>query len=117
MTSKFGYSLLDPLMKTPLIKDATILRLLDRLKEHLGPGTFDVVDHWESDLCAIGVARPDNPRVLVYISTFRRHDDTCFVGLELPAAAGSDPPYTQAGERVTKNFGELLTIIQRHLNQ
>lgn len=91
-------------MKTTLIKNEVILRLLDRLTEHLGPGTFDIVDHWEGDLYAIGIARPDNPGFLVYISIFGHHNDTYFVSLELPPAAGSDLPYSQAGEQEAKSF-------------
>ena len=104
-------------MKTTLIKDEAILRLLDRLTEHLGPGTFDIVDHWESDMRSIGITRTDNPGFLVYISTFDRYDDTFFVSLELLPEAGSDLPYAQAGEQEAKSFNELLTIIQKHFNQ
>ena len=103
-------------MQITLIKDATILRLLDRLTEHLEPGTFDIVDHWKGDLCAIGIARSAKPGFLVYTSTFGHHDDTCFVSLELPPAAGSNLPYAQAGEQETKTFKELLEMIQKHLN-
>ena len=103
-------------MKTMLIKDAAILRFIEHLTEHLGPGTFDIVDHWESDLCAIGIARPGKPGFLVYISTFGHRNDCYFVSLELPPAPGSDLPYEQAGEQQTRSFNEVLTLIQEHLN-
>jgi hypothetical protein len=67
-------------------------------------------------LCAIGIARTDKPGLLVYISTFGHHDDTCFISLELPPATVSDLPYTPAGEQETKTFKELLEMIQKHLN-
>ena len=84
--------------KTPLQKDQSIVRLLDGLTARLGPRAFDVVDHWESDLCAIGIARPDNHDVLVYISTNGESDERCSVSLELPPQPGSDIPYTAAGD-------------------
>lgn len=102
-------------MKNTLTKDATVLQLIERLTEHLGPGTFDIVDHWESDLSAIGITRPSKPGHLVYISTFGHHGDSYFVSLELPPAHGSDLPYEPAGEQQTKSFDELLTLIQKHL--
>jgi hypothetical protein len=98
-----------------LQKDDTIIRLLTRLRERLGAGAFDVVDRWESDLCAIGFARPDDHRVLVYVCTYERQDGAYFVSLELPPAADSDMAYSSAGERDVASFEELVEIIQRHL--
>jgi hypothetical protein len=103
-------------VKTELQKDKTILRLLDRLAKRLGTRAFDVVDHWEADLCAIGIARPDDHRVLVYVCTYEQQDGTYFVSLELPPAAGSDLPFSSAGEQEAKSFDELVEIIQRHLS-
>jgi hypothetical protein len=36
-------------------KDATITELLDWLRERLG-NEFSITDHWEADLCAIGIS-------------------------------------------------------------
>ncbi len=49
-------------------KDKSINSLINRLnlKEH----NWVVIDHWESDECAIGIANPHSLRILVYISTF-----------------------------------------------
>jgi len=51
-----------------LVKRAAVLRLLSRLEERLGSDTFQIVDHWEGDLIAIGVAHPHNRELLVYIA-------------------------------------------------
>lgn len=103
-------------MKTTLIKDEAILRLLEQLTEHLEPEKFDVVDHWESDLCAIGIARAGKPGFLVYVSTFGQRGDSYFVSLEWPPAPGSDLPYEPAGEQQAKSFAEVLMLVQQHLN-
>ncbi len=103
-------------MNSKLQKDESVIRLLDRLRSRLGAGAFDVVDYWEADLCAVGIARPDSHGVLVYVCTYGRTDDRYFVSLELPAPAGSDMPYAAAGEQDAASFEELLEIIQRHFD-
>jgi hypothetical protein len=101
-----------------LQKDESIIRLLDRLESHLGKGAFVIMDHWEGDLCAVGIARPDNHCVLVYICTAYEPADTYFVSLELPPKAGEDQwanhPYTPAGEQRVHGFDALLHLVKRH---
>ena len=97
-----------------LRKDGSIIRILDRLQELLGVGSFDVVDKWDADLCAVGIARPDDHGVLVYISTFKVHGEGCWVSLELPPNAGSDDPFTPGGDRDVANVGELADIVRQH---
>lgn len=101
-----------------LEKDESIHRLLARLEASLGKDAFHVVDHWEADLSAIGIARPDNHGVLVYIAMFGQEEDSYFVSLELPTTAGGetwkDHPYTPAGEKQLHGLDNLLNVIRRH---
>jgi len=97
-----------------LVKDKSIIRLLARLKLRLGPNAFEVVDDWDADLFAIGIARPDKPDVLVYICTFGRPPDEYFVSLELPPEQPSDLPYRPAGNFEVRGFEELVAIIRKH---
>jgi hypothetical protein len=101
-------------VNTQLQKDQSIIRLLDGLRARLGPRAFDVVDHWEGDLCAIGIARPDDHGVLVYISTSGEAGERCSVSLELPPQSGSDIPYTAAGDHEAASLDELVEIVRRH---
>ena len=101
-------------VNTQLQKDQSIARILDGLRVRLGPRAFDVVDHWEADSCAVGIARPDNHSVLVYISTNGEGDDRCSVSLELPPQPGSDIPYTAAGDHNAASLDELAEIVRRH---
>jgi len=103
-------------MKTTLNKERSILRFLARLTESLGPNTFDIVDHWETDLGAIGITQPRKPGFLVYVSTFGQFKQNYFVSLELPPARGSDLPYKQGRQQQTQSFNEVLALIQGHLN-
>jgi hypothetical protein len=86
---------------------------MDKLESLLGESTFDVVDRWDGDLFAIGIARPDNHRVLVYISTYDQPLGTYFVSLELPALPFSDDPYASAGEFRARSLDELVSIIRK----
>ncbi len=103
-------------MNTKFQKDQSIIRLLDGLTTRLGPRAFDVVDHWDGDWCAIGIARPDNHGVLVYISTYGEGDERCSVSLELPPRPGSDIPYTAAGNYDAASVDELAEIVRRHFD-
>ena len=48
-------------------KDATVTELLSWLRQRLG-NKFVVTDHWDADLCAVGISAPNDPAQLVYIS-------------------------------------------------
>jgi len=48
-------------------KDKTIIELIERLRLHINFRLLEIVDHWEADLCAIGLMKENR---LVYISTF-----------------------------------------------
>ena len=48
-----------------MIKHQTIHDLLAQLERKLAPADFEVVDHWDADLCAIGIQRGNK---LVYIA-------------------------------------------------
>lgn len=88
--------------------------MIDGLRVRLGPDAFDVVDHWESDAFAIGIACPDNHAVLAYISTIEGGNKGCSVSLELPPRPGSDMPYSTAGDYNVASLDELVEIIRRH---
>ena len=75
-----------------------------------------MVDYWDADLCAVGVERPDNHGVLVYVNTFRKPPDHFFLSLEFPPTAGVDYPYTLAGDFEVKSFNELEELIQKHFS-
>lgn len=91
-------------------KDQTIRDLVAALP--MKENAWVVVDHWDADLCAIGIARADRPRQLVYISTFgrdpRRYDYQC----EMPSGP-EDFRTTAAGDDV--DFEALLGAVRKHL--
>jgi len=48
-------------------KDKTILAFIEKLKMITAFHLVEIIDHWEGDLCAIGLKRENK---LVYINTF-----------------------------------------------
>jgi hypothetical protein len=96
-------------------KDPAILVVLDRLRSRLGPSAFVLADHWESDLCAVGIASPRNPGVLVYISCHREQPERFGYELELPPPPGDDFPYQVAGTGSGVSFEELAAVVADHL--
>ena len=101
-------------MTNKLVKDKTILSLIDRLKALMGVDAFDVVDRWDADLCAIGIARPDNHQLLVYVSVPTTRRQLRGFPRSPPPEPGSDDPYTPGDELQVQGFDKLVEIIERH---
>jgi hypothetical protein len=100
-----------------LDKDPSILAVLERLWLRLGPDVFVLADHWEPDLCAVGIASPRNPGVLAYISCYGEAPDRFGYELELPPPPGDDFPYIVAGSGSGLSFEELVGVVAGHLNR
>ncbi|TVQ85648.1 MAG: hypothetical protein EA357_00290 [Micavibrio sp.] len=62
-------------------KDKTIEELLKWLEESVDDD-FVVVDHWDADLCAIGISTTTMPQKLVYISTYNQRPESYDVIVE-----------------------------------
>ncbi|NQT38676.1 MAG: hypothetical protein HQ581_14360 [Planctomycetes bacterium] len=95
-------------------KERAILDVVDRLRSDLGDGTFDIVDHWEIDLCAIGLALPRDHRILVYISSCGHPNGEYDYEMELPPEPGTDDLYSVADRNPACDYGTLLQAIKRH---
>jgi hypothetical protein len=93
-------------------KDQTILDLVAALLR--AENAWIVVDHWDADLCAIGIARADRPRQLVYISTFGRSQGRYDYQCEVPSGPSEDAYVTTAAGKDV-DFETLLRAIRKHL--
>ena len=97
-------------------KDKTIVDVVAQLHLRIGKEAFQIVDHWDADCMAVGVARSDDPRTLVYISTFNKPIGRYFVSLESPPAKGDDAPYKDIGHHEDVDIETLVRIVQKHLS-
>lgn len=98
-----------------LDKAAAIVAALDWLRSRLGPEAFVVNDHWETDLCAVGIASPRDPRVLVYITCYGERPERIGYELELPPPPGAEFPYQVAGQGSAVTLEELAEVVAGHL--
>ncbi len=98
-------------------KDPLIIEAINRLKQELGDDAFDVVDYWDADLYAIGIALPQNHRVLVYISTYNIPVGKYHIQLELPSQDGEIDSYKDVGNRDSLEFEELTKHISDHFER
>lgn len=94
-------------------KDASIEALVDRLG--LPTRGWIVVDHWQGDLFAIGIASAREPARLVYVSAFGKRSGLFDYQCELPPA-NSDEAYRVAREDTDVGFDDLLDIMVSHLD-
>jgi hypothetical protein len=84
------------------------------LRERLGADTFELVNYWDADLCAIGVANPKDNRILVYVCSYGLPEGRYNVSLELPPE-NEEPLYKSAGEFESVSIDELVEITKKHL--
>ena len=93
-------------------KDSSIVDLLDAL--NLESRAWEVVDHWEGDLCATGVAARQDRRRLVYVSTFDHEPGRYSYQCEIPNGPDEvDYRAVRSGENVT--LRELIDAMELHL--
>ncbi|MCB9601487.1 MAG: hypothetical protein H6721_13535 [Sandaracinus sp.] len=93
-------------------KDETIRALLARLE--LGRRGWHVVDHWDADLQAIGIATERDRRHLVYVSTFSRAPGRFDYECKTPSGPDeTDRVATAAGEDV--DYETLVKALEAHL--
>lgn len=89
-------------------KDERLVAVVRRLREDLGRDAFVVVDHWDADLLAIGLARPEDPAVLVYVAVAR---DGLFFECEVPAGESYKVTARQEGA----SYEDLRRAVAAHL--
>jgi hypothetical protein len=96
-----------------MLKDRAIQQLLAAVElERRG---WVIVDHWEGDLCAIGIAARGDVRRLVYVSSFDQAPDRFAYRCEVPAGPTED--HWQAGESGGDvSVDQLLRALERHLD-
>ena len=98
-----------------LRKNNQTLQMLEQLKQRLGVGAFNVVDHWEGDLQAVGIAHPSDEYQLVYIAADQL-SGKLYVELETAARAGSQVPYSISGRYPSVTFDELVELVDTHFS-
>ncbi len=94
-------------------KDSKITELLQWLRQQLGD-SFVVTDHWDGDLCAVGISSPSDPSQLVYVLSFGRPPGRYAVELESAPVAGSDFR-SVVGKFDLLSREELLAKVKEHL--
>ncbi|MBE7209809.1 MAG: hypothetical protein INR65_02230 [Gluconacetobacter diazotrophicus] len=96
------------------MKDRGIRRALTKLDEILGDGFFDVVDHWEADRTAIGIASPSDHHRLVYIR-FLGHGLFDVIREEAPDG-GTEVPCVEIGSFEKLRLDEVIEAVRCHLS-
>ncbi|HQV74168.1 MAG TPA: hypothetical protein PLE78_01650 [Flavobacteriales bacterium] len=64
-----------------MVKDRTIHELLKHLTDKFGVDSFIVRDHWDADLCAIGIENV-NGKYLLYLNSYGRPRHHFYLDLE-----------------------------------
>jgi hypothetical protein len=102
-----------------LVKDASVLDCLTQLERAMGSGAFRVVDHWDADLFAVGVATPGDVERLVYVCTWQKEAGRYYYECESPRvhASENEPNYAVAEKADDVDFDTLLAAVRRHFTR
>lgn len=96
------------------MKKSSELRLLiSRLSSDLGPGAFEIVDHCDGDLCAVGFAKPGNPFELAYVCTFGQPENHYYLDLESSSSCGTVSSVVQSYDAIP--YEKLQKAVANHL--
>jgi hypothetical protein len=97
-----------------LNKDKTIKLTVKHLADKFGADNFKIKDHWDADLCAIGLT-DISERYLIYFSNYGKIDNDFYVSLENPAEDNSNYPYEPAGDFDHIDLKGLEDLVVKHL--
>ena len=93
----------------------SVRELVRALSQRLGEQSFAVVDHWDADSTAIGIASVRDPRVLVYVSV-NEDAPRYFVSFETPPAGEwAYHPYTPGEQTSVGTLDELASLVEKHI--
>lgn len=95
-------------------EDPRLLALLHELEASMPAGSYQIVDHWDADACAVGVSSQNEPRRLVYISTYDQEDGAYAFECEAPLEDDADD-YQVVDEGNGLKLDTLLMKISSHL--
>ena len=96
-----------------MVKDQSIVELLTMLR--LDERGWQVVDHWEADLMAVGVADRRAPRRLVYVSTLGLAPGRYYYQCEKENGQNIEN-YIVVGEDEDIGYQALVKVLEAHLS-
>ncbi len=96
-------------------KDKSNFKLLERLSSEL-KGSFEIVNFWDADLCAIGILGGSSNNRLVYISTFNQLPDQYYYECEIAdSRALIEKGDFQVVQKGQEDFDGLVKVLEHHL--
>src|SRR4051812_14821877 len=99
-------------MSATMLKHVSIWAFLGQLAKEVDSQDYQVVDHWDADLFAIGIAAIAEPRRLVYVCTFKQEPDRYVVECEEP---DNEKDYRAADGGEALTFDQVVELIRSHL--
>jgi len=99
-------------MRSGVVKDGSVWRFVGDVAQRLNAREFQIVDHWDGDLLAIGIADTADEDRLVYVSTFRQPPDRYWYECEEPQ--GEDE-YAVPERMDAASLDQVVDAIRRHL--
>lgn len=96
-------------------KDPALRQLVNELLSRMPPINVVLVDRWETDPGAIGIALATQPGRLVYVHSERDLEGHYYMARELPPD-GEQLHYRDAGEDNFGDLDQLAAAVAKHLS-
>ena len=99
----------------PPYKNKVIIDLISRIDAAIGKDNYQLVDNWDDEIDAVGIAHPKDRKLIVYICAY---DTGYFVSTEFPRENQNKKkdalPYNPGKNYNDLKFDELIEIILKH---
>ncbi|MGO4339701.1 hypothetical protein AB4037_32915 [Labrys sp. KB_33_2] len=96
-------------------KHIAIITALEYLRERLGHQSFQLLDHWNGDRMAIGIASPNDANWLVYIACTDTLPSAYTAILERGSSPDDEIPYEECGSFEGLDINGLADVVSAHL--
>ena len=96
-------------------KDEAIRLFLAMIQSKLDDESYQIVDHWDASLVSIGIAKPGEPDILVYVTTLGQPEGCYGYECEIPSENPDEFPFQTVAEGDGVNFETMVEIIRKHL--
>ncbi|WP_448954872.1 hypothetical protein [Labrys neptuniae] len=98
-------------------KHIAIVRALAHLRDRLGDEAFQLVDHWEGDDLATGIASPQDANRLVYIACPDALPSAYTAILERASSSENEIPFEECGSFEGLDVDGLVDVVSVHLQR
>ena len=95
-------------------KDKSIIDFVNMIQHEIDSHGWIIIDNWDADRFAVGIAKKANPKILVYISTYEKSPFKYDYECEMPEN-DQGLEYEAIDKEVDVDIKKVVSILKQHL--